>query len=61
MRKGGEGEVESDGLVVGESHGFVGQTDIGEGGVEGVMSADRVEFVGVEGGGVEVMRLDQGD
>ena len=39
----------------------MGQADVGEGGVEGGLSFEEVEVVGVEGGGVEVVRGDEGD
>ena len=45
--------VESDRLGGIESHGLVGQSDIRESRVEGVVVVEGVESVGVEGGGVE--------
>ena len=42
-------------------HGSVSQTYVGEGRVEGMVVVEQVEFVGVEGGGVEVVWFVQGD
>ena len=47
--------VESDGLGSIESHGFVGQSDIREGRVEGMVVVEGVESICVEGGGVEIL------
>lgn len=59
--EGGDGHVESDVFWKGQPHGFVGQADIREGRVEGVVIVEKVEVVGVECGSVEVMMVGESD
>lgn len=49
--------VETEVVGEGEAHGFVGEADIGEGRVEGMVFSELIEVVGVEGRCVEVLVL----